>query len=198
MQRIADCVGAFETIGVIRAQLETKVGQRADSWTAADVASLGVVFKSIKAGEINRDEEFPRDELPAKPSAPANADPFEAAAATVAKAEKKAETAKPEQAKAEAAPAHVEPETPAEPTTPREVTNSAFSPEDNVGWRKWVSRALDQIADKTTTGAVETWLSKNDDNLTQCAEWSTGQAARVRAAADARIADLFGVQSSGA
>lgn len=81
---------------------------------------------------------------------------------------------------------------------PREVNNPSYTPENNAGWRDYVAKALRAIANHTTVSAVETWLSRNDEHLTACAEWSTGEAARVRAAADARIADLFGVQSSGA
>lgn len=77
VQRIADCVGAFETIGVSRAQLAAKVGRQVDAFTAEDVATLGVVFKSIKRGEVQRDDEFLREEL----TAPAGADGFEAASA---------------------------------------------------------------------------------------------------------------------
>lgn len=77
VQRIADCVGAYETIGVTRAQLAAKVGRQVDAFTAEDVATLGVVFKSIKRGEVQRDDEFPREEL----AAPAGADGFEAASA---------------------------------------------------------------------------------------------------------------------
>jgi|GEM_PF-3835871 len=77
VQRRADLVAAFESIGVTPAQIERKVGRKIDALTAEDVATLGVVFKSIKRGEVSRDEEFPRDEL----EAPKGADGFEAASA---------------------------------------------------------------------------------------------------------------------
>lgn len=78
VQRIADCVAAFAEIGVSREQLARKMARAsADALTAQDVATLGVVFKSIRRGEVSRDEEFPRDQV----AAPPNADGFEAASA---------------------------------------------------------------------------------------------------------------------
>lgn len=78
VQRIADCVAAFETIGVTAKQIERKLGRAVDALTAEDVASLGVVFKSIKRGEVQRDEEFPREEPAAVPE---GGDGFESASA---------------------------------------------------------------------------------------------------------------------
>jgi hypothetical protein len=60
IQRIADAVSAFEGIGVTKAQIETKQGRRIDDLTSEDVATLGVIYKSIKRGEVLKDEEFPR------------------------------------------------------------------------------------------------------------------------------------------
>lgn len=78
VQRIADCIAAFGTIGVTPKQIERKIGRAPDALTAEDVATLGVVFKSIKRGEVNRDEEFPREEPQAVPE---GGDGFEAASA---------------------------------------------------------------------------------------------------------------------
>lgn len=57
-QRIADAVRAFEGIGIVPAQMETKVGRPPAKWTDYDVAQLGIVFKSISRGEVSKDEEF--------------------------------------------------------------------------------------------------------------------------------------------
>lgn len=58
-QRIANSIAAYEGIGVTRAQLESKTGRPSNEWTVADVADLGVTFKSIRAGDLSRDDEFP-------------------------------------------------------------------------------------------------------------------------------------------
>jgi hypothetical protein len=78
--RIADAVGVFEEIGVSKAQLERKVGKPSNDWTGGDIAQLSISYKSIRRGEITRDEEFP-PEVIQQPSGPADA--FEAAATGV-------------------------------------------------------------------------------------------------------------------
>ncbi len=60
VQRIADCQAAFAGIGVTVAQMERRQGARAAEWTAQDVAALGVVFTSIRRGEVTKEDEFPR------------------------------------------------------------------------------------------------------------------------------------------
>jgi hypothetical protein len=105
-QRRADCLVAFENIGVSRAQLERKQGRKVEDLTATDLAQLGVILKSIARGEVARDEEFPRDQI----AAPANADGFEAASAG-------------------AAPRQAEPVAAAPPAAP-----AASSPPEDDGW----------------------------------------------------------------
>jgi hypothetical protein len=58
-QRIADAVKGFEGMGITVDQLEQKLGRKSDRWTEHDVAQLGVTFRSLERGEVNRDEEFP-------------------------------------------------------------------------------------------------------------------------------------------
>lgn len=67
--RIANCVAALEGIGVTRADIERKIGRPVDAMLAENVATLGITFKSIKRGEMQRDEEFPREAVEAKPDA---------------------------------------------------------------------------------------------------------------------------------
>lgn len=86
VQRIADCVAAFEGIGITPAQIARKIGRPVDALTAEDVASLGVVFKSIKRGEVSKGEEFPSDEAPAAPAG-SRLDAMEAALSPPAAAE---------------------------------------------------------------------------------------------------------------
>ncbi|WP_201451755.1 hypothetical protein [Rhodovarius lipocyclicus] len=103
VQRIADCVQGYASIGITRAQLERRMGRKVDALTAEDVASLGVMFKSIKRGEVQRDDEFPRDVL----EAPAGGgDALEQASAGKAPppAEPKAEAPPPEPEKPAPAP----------------------------------------------------------------------------------------------
>lgn len=83
VQRVADLRAAFEAYGVTAAQLERKRGRKVQDFTGEDVASLGVVYRSIKRGEVTVVEEFPPEEKPdTKP--PGNADAFEEAAAGAA------------------------------------------------------------------------------------------------------------------
>ncbi len=58
-KRIADCISGFDRLGVTRAQIEAKLGRPSSEWTERDISELGVSFRSIKAGELSRDDEFP-------------------------------------------------------------------------------------------------------------------------------------------
>lgn len=59
-QRIAAAVGKFAEIRVTEQQLEQKLdGRPSRTWTAHDVAQLGVIFNSIRNGEVSKDDEFP-------------------------------------------------------------------------------------------------------------------------------------------
>lgn len=64
IQRVADMRMAFEGIGVVAAQLETKRGRKIADFLAEDVAALGVVFRSIKHGEATMADEFPKEKEP--------------------------------------------------------------------------------------------------------------------------------------
>lgn len=58
--RIDAAVGAFEKdFGVTLAQLEAKLGRSKDRWDEQDVAGLSVTFRSLKAREVSKDDEFP-------------------------------------------------------------------------------------------------------------------------------------------
>lgn len=88
VDRISDMVAAFAGIGVKVAQIEDRLGRKRGQWTAADIADLGVVFSSIKRGELSADEEFPprvtADEIAAQAAArpaPAPEQPAEQLAA---------------------------------------------------------------------------------------------------------------------
>jgi hypothetical protein len=58
-QRVADAVRAFEGLGVTEDRIVTKLGRVSGKWTEHDVAQLVVTFKSVQAGEVTVDEEFP-------------------------------------------------------------------------------------------------------------------------------------------
>lgn len=64
--RIADAVKAFKGIGITQKQLEKKIGRGKADWSDVDVAGLGVTFKSIQRGEINKADEFPEEAPPEK------------------------------------------------------------------------------------------------------------------------------------
>ncbi|MGH3992428.1 MAG: hypothetical protein ACRDSN_08185 [Pseudonocardiaceae bacterium] len=58
-QRIAEVIDYFGRVGVGEQQLADKVGKAATQWTELDLAPLGVIYRSIKNGEVSRDDEFP-------------------------------------------------------------------------------------------------------------------------------------------
>lgn len=75
--RIDELIAAMRKLGVHEHQLVDRVGRRADQWTPEDVATLGVVWRSITNGEVTREEEFPQLRVTAEeitaPKAPAKA-----------------------------------------------------------------------------------------------------------------------------
>lgn len=58
-QRISDALDGYAAIGISEAQLEDKLGSPRARWTEHDVVQLGVIYKSLRNGEIRKDEEFP-------------------------------------------------------------------------------------------------------------------------------------------
>jgi hypothetical protein len=58
-ERIASAVEAFAALGITETQLEDRVGRPPARWTPQDVATVGVIYKSVRAGEVTLDEEFP-------------------------------------------------------------------------------------------------------------------------------------------
>jgi hypothetical protein len=65
VERVAEMVTAFAGIGVKPGQIETRLGRKRGQWTAADVADLGVVFRSIKRNETTAEDEFPPERVTA-------------------------------------------------------------------------------------------------------------------------------------
>jgi hypothetical protein len=58
-QRIEEVVSAYaRTHGVKVEQLEAKLGRKRSTWDAGDVASLGVLWRSVERGEVTISEEF--------------------------------------------------------------------------------------------------------------------------------------------
>jgi hypothetical protein len=64
-QRVSDAIRAFDGIGVSVQQLEERTGKPSAKWSENDVAQLGVLFRSIDRGELQVDEEFPKQTLSA-------------------------------------------------------------------------------------------------------------------------------------
>jgi len=58
-ERIATAVETFALLGIGDTQLEDKVGRPIARWTAHDVATIGVIYKSVRDGEVTLEEEFP-------------------------------------------------------------------------------------------------------------------------------------------
>jgi hypothetical protein len=59
VERVAALVAAFGTLFVKVPQIEKRVGRPRGQWNAADVADLGVVYRSITQGETTVNDEFP-------------------------------------------------------------------------------------------------------------------------------------------
>jgi hypothetical protein len=63
--RTDEALTAFSEIGVTEGQLVARIGRPADKWTAADIASLEVVFVSIRRGETTAEDQFPQQRVTA-------------------------------------------------------------------------------------------------------------------------------------
>jgi hypothetical protein len=78
-QRLTKMTDAFKGIGITVKQLEDRLERKRGTWTASDVARMGVVFRSIQSGDADKDEEFPpvrvaaEDITARRPAAPAAA-----------------------------------------------------------------------------------------------------------------------------
>jgi hypothetical protein len=62
MQRIADTRSAFEALGVSSDMLERKQAKPLVNFLPSDLATLRVIYQSLKRNEITMDEAFPRPE----------------------------------------------------------------------------------------------------------------------------------------
>lgn len=61
-ERITEAVEAFEAeFRITRARLEQRIGHPSAAWTAHDVATLRVIFTSLRRGEIQVEDEFPTE-----------------------------------------------------------------------------------------------------------------------------------------
>ena len=58
-QRREEAVEAFGRNNITRPILEKRLGKPCATWTAADIASRGVLYESLRRGGISRDEAFP-------------------------------------------------------------------------------------------------------------------------------------------
>lgn len=64
-ERVTTSAEAFATeFSIDRARLEKRIGHPSAAWTAHDVATLGVIFQSLRRGEIRVEDEFPVDAAP--------------------------------------------------------------------------------------------------------------------------------------
>lgn len=57
--KIAGAITAFAEMGITERQLTQKIGAPAAKWTPYDVTQLEVIYRSIRRGEINKEDEFP-------------------------------------------------------------------------------------------------------------------------------------------
>jgi hypothetical protein len=57
--RITTMLAGFQSFGVAEADIVRRLGRPARNWTDADLADLGVTYRSMQRGEIGREEAFP-------------------------------------------------------------------------------------------------------------------------------------------
>lgn len=60
-KRAEKMLAAFGEIGITRQQVEKRLGVAITKISAVDIANLGIMFQSIKRGEVRADDEFPPD-----------------------------------------------------------------------------------------------------------------------------------------
>jgi hypothetical protein len=65
--RIDKMIAAFKQVPVTVAQLEARVGIPKAEWTVQEVATLGVVYTSLRNGETRKEDEFPPITAPVTP-----------------------------------------------------------------------------------------------------------------------------------
>lgn len=58
-QRIAEVIDWFGRIGIREEQIAAKLGRASSKWDEQDLANLGVIYRSIKNGEVTKEDEFP-------------------------------------------------------------------------------------------------------------------------------------------
>jgi hypothetical protein len=58
-QRLAVVITRFGEMGVTERQLTQKIGAPKERWTPYDITQLGVIYRSIQRGELNKEDEFP-------------------------------------------------------------------------------------------------------------------------------------------
>jgi hypothetical protein len=58
-ERVKDCVRLFDEMRISRERLESRIGHPTGQWTPQDLATLSVIWQSIKRGEITVEDEFP-------------------------------------------------------------------------------------------------------------------------------------------
>lgn len=106
--RVAAAIEAFGNLGVTQGQIETRLGRKSRTWTAHDLAQLGVLLQSLKRGETSIDEAFPEAVVtaaeitaaaqPAKPAETAVAEPTPPAQSEPPKEAQKASQRQPRRA----------------------------------------------------------------------------------------------------
>ena len=57
--KITTVIARFAELGVTERQLTQKIGAPQDKWTPYDITQLGVIYRSIQRGELNKEDEFP-------------------------------------------------------------------------------------------------------------------------------------------
>lgn len=161
-QRRAKLAEAFAAIGVTPTQIARRAGRPVDRLTAFDIGQLKIDYRSIKTGEIARDEVFP-------PEAGADAaKELLGQAKPAAAPPAKAEEPKPAPAPAKAA-AKAEPPKPAAPPPPVELVEvyDAFLERRDLPPVEVEAFLLEQVAQLTEIDTAIEWWDANRGHASQ-------------------------------
>lgn len=182
--RISKMLAAYASIGISRERVEARFGGNVDNMTVVDLASYGILFRSIKNGEASKDDEFPtvtagQVNQMLNPTAAAATSP-----ATATEGSGQAATSSPA-----ATGGDSKPEASGQPAETAKATEAAkvnLVPE-GVGQEEIAGKIVALIKASTTVERVNAITAANADRMKP---WTQGNRAKVSVAAEDRIEDI--------
>lgn len=179
--RISKMLKVYADIGISRERVEARFGGNVEGMTAVDLANYGILFRSIRQGEANKDEEFPavtagQVNQMLNPSATPTSQPV------AARDSGQAGTVSPP-----AAGADSKPEGAGQPAEKDEASTADSLAPEGTGQDDVVSKVLALIADAKTEARVKAITDANADRMKK---WTQANRAKVNVAAEDKIEDL--------